>query len=91
MSDDRHVTLFHNPRSRSRGVLVLLVELGARYSLQPIDLEKEQQRTPEFLAINPYGRTKLMMEEMIGDLSAAWPDFNAALLRYFNPVGAHPS
>ncbi|WP_136733272.1 UDP-glucose 4-epimerase GalE [Xanthomonas euvesicatoria] len=42
-------------------------------------------------AINPYGRTKLMMEEMIGDLSAAWPDFNAALLRYFNPVGAHPS
>ncbi|RXD34627.1 glutathione S-transferase, partial [Xanthomonas perforans] len=56
MSDDRHVTLFHNPRSRSRGVLVLLVELGARYSLQPIDLEKEQQRTPEFLAINPMGK-----------------------------------
>lgn len=42
-------------------------------------------------AINPYGRTKLMMEEVIGDLSAAWPDFNAALPRYFNPVGAHPS
>ncbi|MCE4279494.1 UDP-glucose 4-epimerase GalE [Xanthomonas hortorum pv. vitians] len=42
-------------------------------------------------AINPYGRTKLMMEEMIGDLSIAWPEFNAALLRYFNPVGAHPS
>ncbi|AEL05530.1 UDP-glucose 4-epimerase GalE [Xanthomonas campestris] len=42
-------------------------------------------------AINPYGRTKLMMDEMIGDLSAAWPQFNAALLRYFNPVGAHPS
>ncbi|PPU21296.1 UDP-glucose 4-epimerase GalE [Xanthomonas arboricola] len=42
-------------------------------------------------AINPYGRTKLMMEEMIADLSAAWPEFNAALLRYFNPVGAHPS
>ncbi len=40
MSDDRHVTLFHNPRSRSRGVLVLLEELGARYRLQPIDLEK---------------------------------------------------
>ncbi len=56
MSDDRHVTLFHNPRSRSRGVLVLLEELGARYSLQPIDLEKEQQRTPEFLAINPMGK-----------------------------------
>ncbi|GAE61013.1 hypothetical protein XPN_2919 [Xanthomonas arboricola pv. pruni MAFF 301427] len=32
-----------------------------------------------------------MMEEMIADLSAAWPEFNAALLRYFNPVGAHPN
>ncbi|WP_126972052.1 UDP-glucose 4-epimerase GalE [Xanthomonas sp. BRIP62411] len=42
-------------------------------------------------ASNPYGRTKLMMEEMIADLSAAWPEFSAALLRYFNPVGAHPS
>ncbi|MCC8444091.1 UDP-glucose 4-epimerase GalE [Xanthomonas cannabis] len=49
------------------------------------------EETAPLKAINPYGRTKLMMEEMIGDLSAAWPEFNAALLRYFNPVGAHPS
>lgn len=40
---------------------------------------------------NPYGRTKLVMEELIGDLCAATPDFRAAVLRYFNPVGAHPS
>lgn len=40
---------------------------------------------------NPYGRTKLVMEELIGDLCAANPDFHAALLRYFNPVGAHLS
>lgn len=40
---------------------------------------------------NPYGRTKLVMEELIGDLCAASPDFRAAILRYFNPVGAHPS
>lgn len=33
MSDDRHLTLFHTPRSRSWGVLVLLEELDARYSL----------------------------------------------------------
>ncbi len=56
VSDDRHITLFHNSRSRSRGVLVLLEELGASYSLQIIDLEKEQQRSPEFLAINPMGK-----------------------------------
>ncbi|MCL1525320.1 glutathione S-transferase family protein [Xanthomonas nasturtii] len=56
MSDNRHITLFHNPRSRSRGVLVLLEELGASYSLQRIDLDQGQQHTPEFLAINPMGK-----------------------------------
>ncbi len=42
-------------------------------------------------ATNPYGRTKLMIEEMLGDLFAADPTWRIALLRYFNPVGAHPS
>ncbi len=42
-------------------------------------------------AANPYGRTKLMIEKMLGDLCAAEPEFNAALLRYFNPAGAHGS
>ena len=37
---------------------------------------------------NPYGRTKLMIEQMIGDLAAAVPGFAAISLRYFNPVGA---
>ncbi|MDE7095036.1 MAG: UDP-glucose 4-epimerase GalE, partial [Anaeroplasmataceae bacterium] len=40
---------------------------------------------------NPYGRTKLMIEDMLRDLSKANPSFNIALLRYFNPIGAHPS
>jgi UDP-glucose 4-epimerase len=40
---------------------------------------------------NPYGRTKLVMEELIADLCASDPGFHAAVLRYFNPVGAHPS
>ena len=42
-------------------------------------------------AKNPYGRSKLMCEEMIKDHSASDPCFRAAVLRYFNPVGAHPS
>ncbi|MDF2444847.1 MAG: UDP-glucose 4-epimerase [Moraxellaceae bacterium] len=42
-------------------------------------------------AINPYGRTKLMIEDMLRDLAAAGPDWRIALLRYFNPVGAHAS
>jgi UDP-glucose 4-epimerase len=40
---------------------------------------------------NPYGRTKLMIEEILRDLSAADPAWQIALLRYFNPVGAHES
>jgi UDP-glucose 4-epimerase len=40
---------------------------------------------------NPYGRTKLVMEQLIGDLCASDPAFHAVNLRYFNPVGAHHS
>lgn len=40
---------------------------------------------------NPYGRTKLMIEEMLADLQAADSRWRIARLRYFNPVGAHPS
>lgn len=40
---------------------------------------------------NPYGRTKLVMEHLIEDLCRHDPGFRAANLRYFNPVGAHPS
>lgn len=42
-------------------------------------------------ATNPYGRSKLVMEQLIGDVCAADPVFRAVNLRYFNPVGAHPS
>ncbi len=38
---------------------------------------------------NPYGRTKLMIEEILKDLAAADEKWNIVLLRYFNPVGAH--
>ncbi len=42
-------------------------------------------------ATNPYGRTKLMIEEILRDLHRADGAWNVALLRYFNPVGAHAS
>jgi UDP-glucose 4-epimerase len=42
-------------------------------------------------ATNPYGRSKLFIEEILRDLQASNPAWNVALLRYFNPVGAHPS
>ena len=40
---------------------------------------------------NPYGATKLMIEDMLRDIAKADPSFNIAILRYFNPVGAHDS
>ena len=42
-------------------------------------------------ALNPYGRTKLWIEDMLRDISAADPRWHIILLRYFNPVGAHES
>ena len=40
---------------------------------------------------SPYGKSKLMVEQILADLQKAQPDWSIALLRYFNPVGAHPS
>lgn len=42
-------------------------------------------------ATNPYGRTKLFIEEIIKDMWVSDNSWNAIMLRYFNPVGAHPS
>jgi UDP-glucose 4-epimerase len=55
--------------------------------ISPAPLREEYPLSP----INPYGRTKWMIEEILRDLSLADAAWNIALLRYFNPVGAHPS
>ena len=54
-------------------------------STMPIDEDAPTQVT------NPYGGTKLVVENMLRDLAVAAPDWSVTLLRYFNPVGAHPS
>lgn len=41
--------------------------------------------------LNPYGRTKLMIEDILRDVASADKTFSTVLLRYFNPVGCHPS
>jgi UDP-glucose 4-epimerase len=41
--------------------------------------------------VNPYGRTKYMIEEILKDVCAADPEWAVTSLRYFNPIGAHPS
>ncbi|XP_042453586.1 UDP-glucose 4-epimerase GEPI48-like isoform X2 [Zingiber officinale] len=54
---------------------------------------KEVPCTEEFplCATNPYGRTKLMIEEICRDIQLGDSEWDIVLLRYFNPVGAHPS
>lgn len=47
--------------------------------------------TSPLSATNPYGRTKLMLEEVLTDLSKSDQNWNIVLLRYFNPIGAHAS
>ena len=57
------------------------------------------QESPEYIETmstgghlsNPYGRTKYFVEEIIKDFCVANPEMQAGLLRYFNPIGAHPS
>lgn len=49
------------------------------------------EATPTGSVTNPYGRSKFMVEECLKDLHASDPTWSITLLRYFNPVGAHPS
>lgn len=49
------------------------------------------ESSPTGSTTNPYGRSKYMIEKCLSDLYDAEPDWSVTLLRYFNPVGAHPS
>jgi glutathione S-transferase len=51
MTDDRKVTFFHSPNSRSTGVLILLDELGADFHLHLLNMKAGEQRQPGFLKI----------------------------------------
>ena len=49
------------------------------------------ERCPKGRCTNPYGWTKSMLEQVLTDIQRADPEWNVVLLRYFNPVGAHPT
>jgi UDP-glucose 4-epimerase len=57
---------------------------GGRYS-DPIAEEYSPEPT------NPYAKTKLMCEQVLQDACERWPELSVVSLRYFNPIGAHPS
>jgi UDP-glucose 4-epimerase len=74
---------------RAAGVKILVFTSSATVYGEP----KTMPITEDFplSATNPYGRSKLMIEEILRDLVRADAAWKVALLRYFNPVGAHPS
>ena len=49
------------------------------------------EESPKKACTNPYGGTKWMIEQILSDLHTADPEWDVVLLRYFNPIGAHPS
>ena len=57
---------------------------------QPDELPVTEQ-SPIKPATSPYGSTKQMCETILADVAVANPDMNSIILRYFNPIGAHPS
>jgi len=72
------------------GVKKIVFSSSATVYGQPQYLPVDEKH-PTGNCTNPYGKTKFFMEEIIKDVSAANPDWGCTLLRYFNPVGAHPS
>ena len=49
------------------------------------------EECPKGTCTNPYGWTKSMLEQILTDMQKADPEWNVVLLRYFNPIGAHPT
>lgn len=72
------------------GVFQLVFSSSATVYGEPVTVPLHEAM-PTGQPTNPYGRSKLMVEEMLRDVSAADPRWSIALLRYFNPVGAHES
>ena len=61
------------------------------HSLQPADELPVTEKAPIKKAESPYGNTKQINEEIVRDTVAFGAPINAILLRYFNPIGAHPT
>jgi len=71
------------------GVFRLVFSSSATVYGNPETVPVREQAPPQ--PMNPYGWSKLLIEQLLRDLHAADSRWNIALLRYFNPVGAHPS
>lgn len=76
-------------RMRRHGVKTIVFSSSATVYGEPAHMPITEDFPPA--PVNPYGRTKLMVEELLKDLHAAEPGWRVSILRYFNPAGAHRS
>ncbi|MDR1828903.1 MAG: UDP-glucose 4-epimerase GalE [Methylobacteriaceae bacterium] len=82
------IQLLHAMREAGVHRLVFSSSATVYGELAPVPYKEEY---PVSRASSPYGQTKIAIEYILKDLAAAEPDWSIILLRYFNPVGAHPS
>ena len=88
---DSLVNLIELMTLRAKGANVVFSSSATVYG-QPADDELPiKESTPLQPATSPYGRTKQIAEDILQDCVRAYSNFNATALRYFNPIGAHPS
>ena len=76
---------------RKHSVKQLVFSSSATVYGNPSELPLRETSTVGVDLTNPYGKTKYMIEQIIQDYCAADPTFEATILRYFNPIGAHKS
>ena len=85
-----HGTLMLVDAMKHAGVNSLVFSSSATVYGDPEEIPIKET-TPTGQVTNPYGRSKYMVEECLRDIQVAAPEMSITLLRYFNPVGAHPS
>ena len=76
---------------REHSVKQLVFSSSATVYGNPSELPLRETSTVGVGLTNPYGKTKYMIEQIVQDYCAADPAFEATILRYFNPIGAHQS
>lgn len=76
---------------RERGATKFVFSSSATVYGEPQRVPIDEAHPAGVGVTNPYGWTKAMIEQIVRDTRVAWPELEAVLLRYFNPVGAHPS
>ncbi len=93
-SVERPLMYYHNNVATTVSVLEAMQEAGVNRFVfssscatygdpDKVPITEDEKKAP----VSPYGRSKLMVEEVLGDVKGGWPDFKYAALRYFNASG----